>query len=238
VGQGTTGVFAAGATQTVTATWRAVAGSHAALGTVAPPGVNTALNSAPPTAKAKDLPFSVASASASIVASGGPGPVTQQLLDWNKARVAGARYATGVYGVLDAAASKLTLVNAGHPAALVLTPAGSGLALRTLTATGPALGLIEAGTFGSHSVTLQPGTMLVAHTDGVSDAHNDVGDEFGDDRLVTLLDGCRDQDAAAVCATILNAVRDFRGSRQDQDDVTVMVVKAGNRDLGSGTAGT
>ncbi|MBK8647565.1 MAG: hypothetical protein IPN16_13670 [Gemmatimonadetes bacterium] len=48
VGQGTTGAFAAGATQTVTATWRAVAGSHAALGTVAPPGVSTMLNAALP----------------------------------------------------------------------------------------------------------------------------------------------------------------------------------------------
>jgi sigma-B regulation protein RsbU (phosphoserine phosphatase) len=138
----------------------------------------------------------------------------------------GARYATGIYAVLDAAAAKLTLVNAGHPAALVLAPGGSGLSVRTLTATGPALGLIEAATFGSHSVTLKPGTMLVAYTDGVSEARNDSDDEFGDDRLVRLLDGCRDRDAAAVCATILTVVREFRGSRQDQDDVTVMVVKA------------
>ena len=138
----------------------------------------------------------------------------------------GARYATGIYAVLDAAAAKLTLVNAGHPAALVLAPGSSALAVRTLTATGPALGLIEAGTFGSHSVTLKPGTMLVTYTDGVSEARNDSDDEFGDDRLVTLLNGCREQDAAAVCATILSAVRAFRGSRQDQDDVTVMVVKA------------
>jgi serine phosphatase RsbU (regulator of sigma subunit) len=142
----------------------------------------------------------------------------------------GARYATGIYAVLDAAAAKLTLVNAGHPAVLVLTPGSSALAVRTLTATGPALGLVEAGTFGSHSVTLKPGTMLVAYTDGVSEARNEADDEFGDDRLVTLLDGCHNQDAAAVCAIILDAIREFRGSRQDQDDVTVMVVKAGSRE--------
>jgi len=147
----------------------------------------------------------------------------------------GARYATAIYAVLDAAAAKLTLVNGGHPAALVLTPGRSTFALRTLTATGPALGLIDAGTFGSHSLTLTPGSMLVAYTDGVSEARDVTDDEFGDDRLVTLLDGCRDQDAATVCAAILSAVRDFRGSRQDQDDVTVMVVKAGIRDRGPGT---
>ena len=70
----------------------------------------------------------------------------------------GARYATAIYGVLDAASSRLTLVNAGHPAVLVLTPGRSAIAIRVSTATGPALGLIEAGTFGSHSVKLTPGT--------------------------------------------------------------------------------
>jgi sigma-B regulation protein RsbU (phosphoserine phosphatase) len=66
--------------------------------------------------------------------------------------------------------------------------------------------------------------MLVAYTDGITEARNDADDEFGDDRLAALLDGCRSQDAATICAAILNAVRDHRGTRQDQDDVTVMVV--------------
>ncbi len=62
----------------------------------------------------------------------------------------GARYATAIYGVLDMRSSQLTLVNAGHPAVLVLPG-------QSLAATGPALGLIEAGTFGSHSVRLHAG---------------------------------------------------------------------------------
>jgi serine phosphatase RsbU (regulator of sigma subunit) len=142
----------------------------------------------------------------------------------------GARYATAIYGTLDAATSRLTLVNAGHPAVLVL-PAGPGPA-RTLTATGPALGLIESGTFGSHSLKLTPGTMVVAHTDGVNEARNPADEEFGDARLIDLLDGCRDRAASEVCAAVLDAIRAFRGGRQDQDDVTVMVVKAGTRDRG------
>ena len=131
----------------------------------------------------------------------------------------GARYATAIYGVLEASSGRLTLVNAGHPAVLMM-PGGQ------LAATGPALGLIEAGTFGAHSITLAPGTMLVAYTDGVSEAQNDAEEEFGEDRLAQLLDGIRDRSAAAVCATVLDAVRDFRGLRQDQDDVTVLVVRA------------
>jgi sigma-B regulation protein RsbU (phosphoserine phosphatase) len=135
----------------------------------------------------------------------------------------GARYATAIYGVLDAAASKLTIVNAGHPAALVMSKPGQ---VRTLTATGPALGLIEAGEFGSHSVKLAPGALFVAYTDGVSEATNDAGDEFSDARLVDVIDAARHHGAAQICSLILDAVRAHRGGRQDQDDVTVMVVKA------------
>ena len=131
----------------------------------------------------------------------------------------GARYATAIYGVLDTRSSQLTLVNAGHPPVLVMPG-------QPLAATGPALGLIESGTFGSHSVRLTPGTLLVAYTDGVSEALNETNDEFGEARLMTLIEGCRERSAAEVCATVLEAIRAFRGSRQDQDDVTALVVKA------------
>jgi len=136
----------------------------------------------------------------------------------------GARYATAIYGVLDAATARLTLVNAGHPAVLVLPP-GSG-AITQLHATGPALGLVEAGTFRSHTISLEPGALLVAYTDGVSEARNEADEEFGEARLSALLAGCRHESAARVCATVLDAIRSFRGGHQDQDDVTVMVVKA------------
>lgn len=137
----------------------------------------------------------------------------------------GARYATAIYGALDVTTSRLLLVNAGHPSAFVLPPAPS-TATRLLTATGPALGLIEAGTFGSHSLKLTPGTLFVAYTDGVNEARNAADEEFGEARLVELASAHRDRSAADVCAAILGAVREHRGSAQDQDDVTVLVVKA------------
>lgn len=134
----------------------------------------------------------------------------------------GARYATALYGVLEPESSKLTLVNAGHPAAIVISKPGQ---VRTLTATGPALGLIEAGEFGSHSLKLNSGNVFVAFTDGVSEATNDAGAEFGDARLIDLVEAARHHSAAHICSAILDAVRAHRASRQDQDDVTVMVVK-------------
>jgi len=136
----------------------------------------------------------------------------------------GARYATAIYGVLDAGQRRLTPVNAGHPSVLVLPP-GNGEALR-LEATGPALGLIESGLFRSHGVPLAPGSVLVAVTDGVYDALDHAGQEFGDTRLANVLREGRDRSAAELCTAILDAVRTHRGARQDQDDVTAMVIKA------------
>jgi sigma-B regulation protein RsbU (phosphoserine phosphatase) len=134
----------------------------------------------------------------------------------------GARYATAIYAVLDEASSRLTLVNAGHPPALVVSGPGQ---VRTLTATGPALGLIEAGEFGSHALRLAPGSVFVAYTDGVSEARNDAGEEFGEARVIHLVESTRQDGASRICSAILDAVRAHRGSQQDQDDVTVMVVQ-------------
>ena len=132
----------------------------------------------------------------------------------------GARYATAIYGVLDSASSRLTLVNAGHPPALLLSSA-----VRSLSASGPALGLIEAATFGSHSMKLTPGTVFVAYTDGVSEARNAADEEFGEARLIELIEQCRSEAASQICARVLDSIREFRGAHQDQDDVTIMVVK-------------
>ena len=134
----------------------------------------------------------------------------------------GARYATAIYATLDADTRRLSLVNAGHPAVMI----ASGSSLMRLDASGPALGLITAGHFAAHETTLEPGALLVAFTDGVSEACDDHDDEFGDDQLAALIAANGQLTAAQLCARILDAVRRHRGSRQDQDDVTALVVRA------------
>ena len=140
----------------------------------------------------------------------------------------GARYATAIYATLDAEMRRLSLVNAGHPAVLI----ANGSTLTRLEASGPALGLISAGQFTTHDITLEPGALLVAYTDGVSEARNEDDDEFGDERLASLLAAHGQMPAAQLCSGILDAVRRHRGSRQDQDDVTVLVVRSLRRSSG------
>lgn len=136
----------------------------------------------------------------------------------------GARYATAIYGLLDTATHAMTIVNAGHTALHVLAPQAAAPAV--IRATGPALGLVEAGRFESQSVTLSPGTVMLASTDGVTDALNDRGQEFGEVRLAEWLVDNRERPAPQLCTALLDTVRDHRGARQDQDDVTVLVIKA------------
>jgi phosphoserine phosphatase RsbU/P len=134
----------------------------------------------------------------------------------------GARYATAIYATLQADTGQLTLVNAGHPAVLI----ANGGVLTRLDASGPALGLISAGQFAAHQIRLEPGTLMVAYTDGVTEAGGEADEEFGEPRLAELLAAHGHLSAAELCSCILDAVRQHRGSRQDQDDVTVLVVRA------------
>jgi phosphoserine phosphatase RsbU/P len=136
----------------------------------------------------------------------------------------GQRYATLVYGTLDARQRTLTLVNAGHPAPLVFAP---GVPRATsLASSGPALGLMDTARFEALDTTLPPGTVLVAFSDGVVEALDSEDEEFGLERVEALVAARQAGTAADLCAALLGAVREHRGSRQNQDDVTVMVLRS------------
>lgn len=148
----------------------------------------------------------------------------------------GRRYATMIYAVLDASTARLTVVNAGHPPLLVLHER-----LHRIGSTGPAVGMVERSTFAIATLDLPLGSVLVAVTDGVTEALDQDDNELGDEGLAAAVTACRHQPAAGICATILAAVRAHRGDRQQQDDVTVLVIKstaageprAGNREPGA-----
>ena len=119
------------------------------------------------------------------------------------------------------------VVNAGHPGAL-LFPAADGEQVE-LTSTGPALGLMDVARFTSTEISVPPGSILVAFTDGVIEALDGSDVEFGVERVAALVNGLRHAPAATLCAALLDGVRRHRGARQDQDDVTVLVVKGTDR---------
>lgn len=157
----------------------------------------------------------------------GPQTLAAAVNDDVFASTRGQRYATLVYGELDAAARRLRLVNAGHGGALLADESGQAVSpITTVAATGPALGLFEDARFEPVELGLTPGRSLVLFTDGVNEALDAEGQEFGVERVAALLAAHRGRPAADQAAAVLSAVRAHRGARQSQDDVTVMVIRS------------
>lgn len=142
-------------------------------------------------------------------------------------RAIGARYATALYGRL-APSGELAFCSAGHNPALVY---GDG-DLRRLEADGMPIGLFDFATYQSSHLTLSPGDTVVLYSDGVTEAHNVAGGEFGEDRLIEVVEHTHGRPASDVLRHIIDAVRDFAKGVEQYDDVTALVV----RYLGPGTA--
>jgi len=133
----------------------------------------------------------------------------------------GARFATLTYLEVNAPSGDVTLVNAGHlPALLVSRDA----AARYFVSTGPALGLLPEATFPAHHVTMQDGEMLVLISDGVTEAFSAEGEEYGDARLLEVVMAQGASSAALMCQAIVDDVR-CHAPGPPGDDLTVLVLK-------------
>jgi sigma-B regulation protein RsbU (phosphoserine phosphatase) len=115
----------------------------------------------------------------------------------------------------------LELVNAGHPAALLLGAGG----IESVAGTGLPLGLFGGGEFGSVRRRLERGDVLLLYTDGVSEAHNGAGEEFGCGRVATALERAAGGSAEDVVDAVLADLERHRGGVPLTDDVTVMALR-------------
>jgi sigma-B regulation protein RsbU (phosphoserine phosphatase) len=135
------------------------------------------------------------------------------------------RYATFFYGELDLASRTLTYVNAGHnPPMLFRRSTGDGEVLR-LDAGGPVIGLMEECLYQQASVTLAAGDVLVAYTDGVSEAMNVADEEWGEDRLMAAVWPHSTETARALIDRLMIAADTFVAGAPQHDDMTLLVVR-------------
>ncbi len=135
-------------------------------------------------------------------------------------RPIGARYATVFFATLTAS-GELTYCNAGHNPPLVH---GSG-AVRRLTSGGMPVGFFKDAPYEDARVQLLPGDVVVIYSDGVTEALNTDGEEFGEERLLALLEAHREATAADILATLVESVQAFAAGAPQHDDVTALVVK-------------
>jgi sigma-B regulation protein RsbU (phosphoserine phosphatase) len=128
------------------------------------------------------------------------------------------RFVTFCYLRLDASTRRLTYANAGHNPPLLLRAGGT---VERLSAGGTVLGVFPETAFGEAELALAPGDRLIVYTDGITEAENPAGEEYGEERLVAAARaGC--ESAAELLAAIFEDVSRFaRGPFRD--DATVIV---------------
>jgi sigma-B regulation protein RsbU (phosphoserine phosphatase) len=135
------------------------------------------------------------------------------------------KYATMVCGVLDRLDGTFLYTNAGHNPPYLLRAATGDL--ETLDAGGLPVGLMPGSSYECATVRLEPGDVLLLYTDGVSEAVNRAGVEFGEDRIMALLKEMAAQPATAVLERIASEVSTFSEGCPQADDITMVVLRCG-----------
>ena len=133
---------------------------------------------------------------------------------------AGRKYATFFYGVLDPSCGRLDYVNAGHIPPLLIR---NGEPVE-LGSTGLPIGLFPANALRAESVQLKTGDSLMLCTDGILEAGDPTGDDFGMARWKALAVSLRGQTAGLALDAIFRAVQAFEGAIPPSDDKTVVVL--------------
>lgn len=132
-----------------------------------------------------------------------------------------ARYATLFYGIFDGANRVLHYVNAGHNPPIVIRPDGSVVWLKT---GGAPVGLFPDSIYEEGSIQLNPGDLLLAYTDGVIEALNPWGREWGTEGLRIAATESDAQSADDIVEAIMQSMHKFSHARQT-DDATVVAVR-------------
>ncbi len=131
-------------------------------------------------------------------------------------------YVTAVYGVLDTKNSIFTFSNAGHNAPILRRVDGQ---MEYLTEGGVALGMFENSKYEERPLGLEPGEIIAFYTDGVTEAKNQRGEEFGTKGLKQVIGESHGLSARQIRENIRGAVEDFTGGLHQEDDLTMIVIK-------------
>jgi sigma-B regulation protein RsbU (phosphoserine phosphatase) len=130
------------------------------------------------------------------------------------------KFVTFCYCVLDLNERTLTYTDAGHCAPILIRANGDVL---RLDAGGAVLGVFPQWSYQEATVAIEPGDRLVLFTDGVTEAANTRGEEFGEERLAHLTSALRDRGALELKNRILQTVASFTGGRT-HDDATLVIL--------------
>ncbi len=136
------------------------------------------------------------------------------------------RYATFFFAAFDPKTCLLDCVNAGHNPPLVLrcTPDGKTETI-LIEADGPVVGLLPDAPYTEQSLQLQPGDLLLAYTDGISEAMTRRDEEWGEERMMAAASEVLDAPADEVLHRVFAAVDKFTAGAPQHDDMTLLILK-------------
>ncbi len=137
-------------------------------------------------------------------------------------------FVSAVYAVLDPISGRLSYANAGHPRPLWLR---AGRGVEALPARGIVLGLMDEIQVEEHQIDIAPGDALVLCTDGVTEAMDAGGGQFGESRLSEVIADNGGEHAQAILNAIIAQVESFVAEDTQMDDLTVVVIRRAPGDL-------
>lgn len=153
-----------------------------------------------------------------------PRPILQRVNASLERSASEGMFATTCMLVLEPATGAVTISNAGHPPPLVRHPGGT---ISPLGASGGApLGLVESADIRQERLQLEPGAAVVLFSDGITEAVSPKSQLFGIERLARVL-VTASGDAERLRTAIVDAVREFRGTAPQSDDLTLVTVARG-----------
>lgn len=133
------------------------------------------------------------------------------------------RYATFFYGIYDSDAMTFTYTNAGHLAPFFVSDNG----VEMLDCGGTVVGLFENAEYQQKVLKVTPGTVLVAYSDGLTEAENVYGEEFGTQRLKEAVLRQKKLPPQQLLDNLLTAADQWAGTPEQGDDITIVVARMG-----------
>jgi len=130
-----------------------------------------------------------------------------------------SKYATFFYGQYSPQSRVLRYVNAGHEPPIVFRNGG----LIPLEAGGPVVGLLRGARYDQGAIALATGDILVAFTDGISEAMNPVDEEWGVENLVECVRGSNGIGSRGLIDRIMASADAFAAGAEQHDDMTIVV---------------
>ena len=139
------------------------------------------------------------------------------------------RYATFFYAQYNPHTSQLSYVNAGHNAPVIIrlksATNGPRYEVLRLELSGPVIGLLPDAEFEQSNLTIQPGDILLAFTDGISESMTADQEEWGEERMIACLEFYAALPAEPLLRALLDEATNFAAGAQQYDDMTLLVCK-------------